>query len=140
MLTVTRTLRGRAAVPRSEWIRAYQAVFAMTRMRPRHMHLVLTNRAGIRKLNAAYRGKDRPTDILSFESDEPGYAGEVVLCYPQIVAQAKVYGTTIRHEAIGLFVHGMLHLLGHDHETMRDFKRMHALENKILKKLGYETL
>ena len=96
----------------------------------------------IRKLNAQYRKKDRPTDVLSFpllDSPFPGPVcslGDVVLCWEVARAQRARFGTTCRSEIERLVVHGMLHLLGYDHETSAtEAAKMKRLENRILSHL-----
>ena len=90
----------------------------------------------IRSLNRQYRGKDRSTDVLSFEDGEGG--GEILLCYPVAARQAKRKGHPTRHELIFLFIHGCLHLFGYDHETPADRKKMFARQRDILTPLGID--
>lgn len=86
------------------------------------VHIVGTTR--MRQLNHMYRGVDRPTDVLAFETGEQwGDAeelGDIFLCQPYIIAQAKRFGVSQKEEAIRMLVHGMLHLLGYDHEMEKD--------------------
>jgi len=94
------------------------------------------------KLNAAYRGKRKTTDVLSFGNDGawPGgerLLGDLVVSVAQAGRQAKAAGKPIRRELAMLLVHGTLHLLGYDHETLRQEKIMFPLQNRILKTLGY---
>lgn len=94
----------------------------------------------IKKLNRIYRHKNEVTDVLSF-SNSTGEAkyfggkdlGEIVICYSQAAAQAKVVGHSVNAEIELLLVHGFLHLLGHDHEKLKEAKAMRELENKIIK-------
>ncbi len=97
--------------------------------------LVLANDAFVRKLNHDYRGKDKPTNVLSFPG-EGNYLGDIVLARQTVVREAKEQGKTARAHTTHLIIHGMLHLLGYDHERNADAKKMEALEIKILKKLG----
>lgn len=76
--------------------------------------LVLVGDQRIRNLNNLYRCKDKVTDVLSFNSDEPGQLGEIIIDYRQIVRQAKRFGNSIWRELIFITTHGILHLLGHD--------------------------
>lgn len=85
--------------------------------------LTLTDNPGIYKLNREFRGVDRPTDVLSFpqfaaEEMIPAGAtlGDIVISLPQMAAQAVEYGHSQKREFCFLFVHGLLHLLGYDHE------------------------
>lgn len=89
----------------------------------------------MRKLNHAWRGKDRVTDVLSFGLDEGSLKGEIVLCYEQAVVQAREMDHSTRDELLFLLVHGILHLWGYDHEVQRDAKKMFPIQEKILKQL-----
>lgn len=95
--------------------------------------VVLASDAFVRKLNMAYRGKDKPTNVLSFPSD--AHMGDIILARQTILREAKEQGKKPRDHSIHLIVHGMLHLQGYDHETPNDAEKMEALEIKILKKL-----
>jgi len=105
--------------------------------------VIFVSDAEMTKLNAAYRGKPGTTDVLSFGNDGawPGAGdrllGDVVVSVAQAGRQAKAAGKPIRRELAMLLVHGTLHLLGYDHETLRQEKIMFPLQNRILKTLGY---
>ncbi len=102
------------------------------------------------KLNYIYRDKNRPTDVLSFlyEDNE----GEIVICYPvaikqalriggqalRIGGQAKIYQTTIKAELTRLLIHGILHLVGYNHESFDDAEQMENREREIIK-LSHNT-
>ncbi len=89
----------------------------------------------IQKLNKQYRKKDQPTDVLSFSyietSDfkDTGLIGEVYISIPTAKKQAK---KELEHELNKLFVHGFLHVFGHNHESEKDFKKMNKIEREIL--------
>lgn len=108
--------------------------------------LTLTNNAEIHAINREYRGVDRPTDVLSFpqfEADEPIPAGsslgDIVISLPKMAAQAQDYGHSQRREFCFLFVHGLLHLLGYDHElSPQDEERQFARQNEVLEALGID--
>lgn len=119
----------------------------------------------IQEINREYRAKDKPTDVISFRLiDNPNflritprnfptdydrdtrsfYLGEIFICYDVAVLQAKQYLHSADREILELFIHGMLHILGFDHETDADRAVMHQHEldiisnlDKILKKVGY---
>lgn len=91
----------------------------------------------IKELNKKYRGKEKVTDVLSFSMREGGiiagpFFGEIYLCYPQIVRQAKVYGVTSNEEFRRMLVHGLLHLCGYDHIKKNDSKKMFSLQEQII--------
>ncbi len=93
--------------------------------------------ARIRRLNKRYRGKDRPTDVLSFAGTYPGHLGDLVLCPQVIKKQAKEHGLTFKLELAYMLLHGVLHLLGYDHEeSARAAKTMFELQDKIFESLS----
>jgi len=88
----------------------------------------------VQKLNRRYRRKDVPTDVLSFVSDERGYLGDVVIAAGVARRQAKQAGHSLQHELRVLALHGLLHLLGYDHE--RDAGRMARVEARLRRRGG----
>jgi probable rRNA maturation factor len=104
------------------------------------MSVRVTGDAEVRRLNKAYRRKDKTTDVLSFGYDgarmpgggAPSELGDVVISLPQVRRQAKALGRSVRAEFALMVVHGTLHLLGHDHETLADEKRMFNLQHDVL--------
>ncbi|MEI7497823.1 MAG: rRNA maturation RNase YbeY [Candidatus Falkowbacteria bacterium] len=86
----------------------------------------------MRRHNADYRGKDRPTDVLSF-TGEGQWLGEILLDYQQIKRQAKRLGHTAKFELEFITIHGLLHLFGYNDETEVDRLKMIALGDNILK-------
>jgi len=94
------------------------------------------------RLNAHYRGKDYATNVLSFPADivlpeGPVVLGDLVLCWPVVVAEAAQQHKAIPQHAAHLIVHGVLHLLGRDHITDLEAQAMETEEIGILQKLGY---
>ena len=92
----------------------------------------------MKKLNRIWRGKNRVTDVLSFELEDGEVFGEVLISYEQAARQAKDLEHSTRDELIFLLVHGVLHVFGYDHEQSKDAKRMFPLQKKILTKLGID--
>jgi probable rRNA maturation factor len=88
----------------------------------------------IRALNRRFRGKDRATDVLSFPADEPGVLGDVVIAAGVAARQAVDAGHSLQAEFRVLALHGLLHLLGYDHE--HDDGRMARLERRLRVKGG----
>lgn len=100
----------------------------------------------MKSLNKKHRGKDKPTDVLSFEQDFTNsprgtmFLGDLVICMTVAKKQAKEHGHPIRTEFTILLTHGILHLLGFDHEkTAKDAKKMALIEKKVLAKLIAST-
>jgi probable rRNA maturation factor len=102
--------------------------------------LALSSDARVRVLNRDWRGKDKPTNVLSFPMHAKlpeGYVlGDIVLARQTLVREAKAEGKRLEHHFTHLLVHGVLHLLGYDHEKDADAKRMEAKEIKLLAQLG----
>ncbi len=94
-----------------------------------------------RGLNRRYRGKDHATNVLSFAADLPHgvtspLLGDLVMCAPVVAREAREQGKAPRDHYAHLTVHGVLHLLGYDHQDAREAKRMEMLETRILASLG----
>ncbi len=105
--------------------------------------LVFSSDEAVRALNAAWRGKDHATNVLSFPAEdmpmpegEPQPLGDVILAHGVVAREAAEQGKTLRDHAAHLMIHGVLHLLGHDHEDDGEASAMEALEIRILKGLG----
>lgn len=106
--------------------------------------LVITGDDMVRQLNRDYRSIDDTTDVLSFALREDSgvsfvnppdgvlHLGEVIVSYPRAVAQAGEHQHSVQRELALLLVHGVLHLLGHDHEEPEDEARMRAAEERVL--------
>ena len=99
--------------------------------------LILVNKEEIQKLNMQYRGLDRKTDVLSFESGEKIYLGEIFICVDKVKSQAEEYGHSLEIEFAFLLVHGLLHLQGYDHQTPEDEEKMKKKQEEILNSLNY---
>lgn len=112
------------------------------------MGLSITDDNAVRNLNREYRGVDESTDVLSFAlseskngSGEPAFVmppdgilhlGEVVISYPRVAKQASEHGCDPKEELAWLVVHGVLHLLGHDHDEPTRERQMRAIERRVL--------
>jgi probable rRNA maturation factor len=95
----------------------------------------------IRELNVEWRGKDQPTNVLSFPTpgalDRKPLIGDVIVAYETVAREAEEQGKLLRAHAAHMVAHGFLHLIGYDHETAADAERMEALERKIAMALGF---
>ena len=99
--------------------------------------------AASRRLNAGYRGKDKPTNVLSFpaapiERELDGSLGDLVICAPVVAAEAREQRKARAEHWAHMVVHGVLHLHGYDHETARQARVMEGLEVEILRGFGYQ--
>ena len=110
---------------------------------PAEAGLVVTDDKTLRDLNRRYLGLDEPTDVLSFGQEPSGEPfvtppdgvrrlGEVILSYPMAERQAQEASHSVQKEAAHLVVHGLLHLLGYDHDDPEDERRMRAREEELL--------
>jgi len=88
-----------------------------------------------RQLNRDYRGRDKPTNVLSFDG-APAALGDVVLALETVAAEAQQQGKRLADHVAHLVVHGVLHLMGYDHEKQSEASRMERLEIEILDRLG----
>lgn len=106
----------------------------------------IVNEAESQELNRAYRGKDYPTNVLSFPYDVPPipeddddieYLGDLAICLPVVEREAAAQGKTATQHWAHLLIHGLLHLQGYDHITDTEAEEMEGLETTILSKLGF---
>ena len=100
--------------------------------------VLLTDDATVRDLNARFRDKDRPTNVLSFPAAASAapHLGDLVLAFGVCAAEAQAQGKTLADHLSHLTVHGVLHLLGRDHEVDGEAEEMEAEERSILASLG----
>lgn len=111
--------------------------------------VTLVHEARIQELNRTYRGLDQPTDVLSFalregedtfippaDADIPELLGDVIISVPRARTQAAEYGHSLERELGFLLTHGILHLLGYDHETEAGAATMRAKEESVLAAVG----
>jgi probable rRNA maturation factor len=115
---------------------------------PYEVSLVFTDSETVKQLNRDYRGVDEPTDVLAFhmlprKGADASFAlppdgvtrlGEVIISYPQAVEQAKEQGHSPERELALLVIHGILHLLGYDHEEPEEESKMRERERELLEK------
>ena len=101
--------------------------------------LVLSDDAHIQQLNRDFRGKDKPTNVLSFPSDEPDEWGDIIVSVDTLRVEAMQQHKTFADHVCHMLVHGMLHLLGYDHEIEEEAQEMEALEITILREVGVEN-
>jgi len=103
--------------------------------------LRFVNAAEGKKLNLAYRNKDKATNVLTFpfESSKTNVIADIIFCLPIVQNEAKEQGKTLNAHLAHLIVHGCLHAQAYDHETAKDAKKMESLEVQILEKLGFSN-
>jgi probable rRNA maturation factor len=124
--------------------RAAEAAFAVATVAGAdvEINVLLADDATLRDLNRSWRGRDKPTNVLSFPaSPQPGLPGprplgDIALAFETVAGEAQAEGKALADHAVHLIVHGVLHLLGYDHETEAEAETMEALEVKALARLG----
>ncbi len=111
---------------------------------PAEISVVLADDDFVHDLNKQYRGKDCPTNVLSFENAEqppkgqPWLAGDIIVAYDTVLKEAKAQSKSFEAHFAHLLVHGVLHLQGYDHLTETDAHEMESLETRLMKKMGYD--
>jgi probable rRNA maturation factor len=137
---------GRSRAPSAAQIEAWASAALGRRARGRELAVRIVGSRESRRLNARYRGRDRPTNVLSFPVDArlpapPEAAarplGDLVLCSPVVRSEASKQGKSLRAHWAHLIVHGVLHLVGYDHERPHDARRMERREIAVLRRLGF---
>ncbi|WP_375460870.1 rRNA maturation RNase YbeY [uncultured Enterovirga sp.] len=102
--------------------------------------LLLADDAAVRELNRAWRDQDKPTNVLSFPAPplpgSPRHLGDIALAYETVAREAEADGKSVADHASHLVVHGLLHLLGHDHGNDREAEIMEGIEIAALARLG----
>ena len=110
---------------------------------PQNGQLILRfiNAAEGKKLNLAFRKKDKATNVLTFsyEFSRSQVHADIIFCLPVLQKEAKEQGKTLKAHLAHLIVHGCLHAQAYDHETKKDAQKMEALEVQILKRLGFSN-
>lgn len=95
--------------------------------------VILVDEARIQEINKFYRKIDKVTDVISFEEhDEEGYLGEIFICIPKAINQAKEYNHSLQREFTFLMCHGLLHLHGYDHIEKADEEVMFKIQDEIM--------
>jgi probable rRNA maturation factor len=121
-------------------VRAAEATLAHAGAAPAALTVLLVDGEHIARLNREFLGEDKPTDVLSFPAGEamPGmddYLGDIAIAIPVAAEQARAAGHELLEELALLTVHGVLHLLGHDHVTRSQQQEMWRLQDDVLAEL-----
>lgn len=148
-----RVSRSYAAYVKRPWLKqVIKETMAMEGVASAELSLVITGDRRIRQINREYRRKDAPTDVIAFAltertgdefiapPDDVRHLGEVVVSCPRAAAQAEERGHSTQRELAILIVHGILHLLGYDHEKPAEARKMGARERSILARLEAQQL
>ncbi len=116
-------------------------LLALVRMPGAELSVLFVGSAAMQSLNSRYRGIRKETDVLSFPMagtmpGEPAVLGDIVISVPRAHRQAGDYGTSLHKELRRLLVHGLLHLIGYDHETGADAAKMRRKEDALFHALA----
>ena len=131
----------RAGLPSAVSFRRWAAAAAQGRIRRADLAIRLVDTKEGKALNRHYRGKDYATNVLSFPADLPAgvtlpLLGDLVICAPVVAREAAEQGKPLLAHYAHLTIHGVLHLLGLDHEDEREAEAMEQMEREILAGLG----
>jgi probable rRNA maturation factor len=133
-----------ASLPAEERFRQWTHAALRERRESAEVLIRLVDEAESTQLNADYRGKNHPTNVLSFPFEVPPdipntHLGDLVICAPLVTREAREQGKDVEAHWAHLTVHGVLHLLGYDHIEDSEAQRMEAEEIRILHGLGFSN-
>ncbi len=101
------------------------------------LSILLTDNKNMKKLNSKFRGKKKPTDVLSFPLDKKNYIGDIAISFEFV--NKKSHLSSFNYELDRLWIHGYLHLIGYDHKKNKDYLKMIKRENQLINKLNYRV-
>ena len=104
--------------------------FPYFKKKKQEFSILLTNNKKMKNLNFKFRKKNKPTDVLSFPSNNNIYIGDIAISYEIIDKRSKLSNFFIEFDK--MWIHGYFHLIGYDHKKIKDFKKMNKKENLIL--------
>ncbi len=144
ILRIEMQRRVRSWVPRASEIAAWAATALGRRAARGELGVRIVGAAESRRLNARYRGKDKPTNVLSFPpaplpANDARPLGDLVICAQVVRSEAREQRKPLKSHWAHLVVHGALHLVGYDHEHEADARRMERREIAVLRRLGFDN-
>ena len=101
------------------------------------LSILLTDNKNMKKLNSKFRGKKKPTDVLSFPLDKKDYIGDIAISFEFV--NKKSHLSSFNYELDRLWIHGYLHLVGYDHKKNKDYLKRIKRENQLINKLNYRV-
>ena len=131
-----------ATIPGDEQLHAWVSAALQRRQGEHEITIRIVDESESQAMNKKYRCRDRPTNVLSFPADLPPgvdhpLLGDLVICAPLLEREATAQGKESQAHWAHLVIHGVLHLLGHDHQQPDEADEMEALETAILASIGY---
>jgi probable rRNA maturation factor len=141
-LEIQRIAEMGGALPDDDSFRRWAETALAEHSPPAELVIRLVDEAESRELNRHYRGKDKPTNVLSFPFEAPPEVplpllGDLVICAPVVAREADEQGKTLQAHWAHMVIHGLLHLLGYDHETDDDAQLMESRERELLAQLHF---
>jgi probable rRNA maturation factor len=132
---------GRRGVPLKRSFVSWIDAVPQLRKRRADLNILVVNAREGRRYNRQFRGKDYATNVLSFPyaplpGEKSTLLGDLVICAPVVAREAGEQGKPVRNHYAHLTIHGVLHLLGYDHQVELEAQRMEALERRVLAGLG----
>jgi probable rRNA maturation factor len=120
-----------------QWIEScYQFISKELKLKNQELTVVFMDPSPAKKINKTYRKKNYATDVLSFESENPAELGELLICPQVIEKQAREHALSFKAELAYMLIHGVLHLLGYDHEkSARDAAKMFKIQDQLFDRL-----
>ncbi len=122
-----------------KWI---EKISQLTEIKQKNITVRLVDETESQALNKQFRGRDRPTNVLSFPSEvprdiEPDYLGDIVICAPVVEQEARDQNKVLNAHWAHMLVHGLLHLKGYDHLNTLEAEEMESREKQILQAMGF---
>lgn len=120
-----------------QWIEScFQFISQELKLKNQELTVVFMDPAPAKKINKTYRQRNYATDVLSFESENPGELGELLICPQVIEKQAQEHELSFKAELAYMLIHGVLHLLGYDHEkSAKDAAKMFKIQDQLFDRL-----
>jgi len=141
-LEIQRAAGDDEAVPDDETFRHWVATALAGHPEPVELVIRVVDAAESRELNHTYRGMDKPTNVLSFPFEAPPEVplpllGDLVICAPVVASEAREQGKSLQSHWAHMVIHGLLHLLGYDHQTDEEAQQMESRERELLARLHF---
>jgi len=114
-------------------------ILPLAKVKAEEVSISLVSDAQMKKINYQFRGKNKPTNVLSFPGLDQFFLGDIVIAYETLVREAKEQKKDFNNHLTHLILHSILHLLGYDHKEEKDAQKMEKLEIKILHQLGIQN-
>jgi probable rRNA maturation factor len=141
-LEIQRAVDERDELPDDADFRHWAQIVLAAHPAPLELVIRLVDEAESRRLNHRYRGKDAPTNVLSFPFEAPPEVpshllGDLVICAPVVAREARQQGKSVKAHWAHMVIHGLLHLLGYDHQEDAQARRMESRERELLRQLDF---